>query len=86
MNLSTLVQTFRLVKKAELEERRQKEFAALSATPLNVGIIQDLVNSAAHGVVIDVTLGNGERLQITRKDPYSQLVDRETNREFVGGL
>jgi len=86
MKPSTLVQAYRLAKKAEIEERRQAEFAALQAIPLNYGILQDLVNSAAFGVVIDITLKDGTRIQINRKDAFSTLTDREVNREFVGAL
>jgi hypothetical protein len=87
MNLSSIVQALRLVKKAEAEERKHREFAALNALPLNYGIIQDLVNSASYGVVIDFTLTDGTRIQITRQDAFDRSkVDAALAREMVGGL
>ena len=87
MNLPLLISSYRLMKKAEIDERKQREFAALSATPLNYGILQDLVNSAAYGVVIDVTLKSGDRLQITRQDAFDRSkVDAALARDMVGGL
>lgn len=87
MNLSLLVQSYRLMKKAEAEERKQREFSALSAIPLNYGIIQDLINSAAYGVAIVVTLKDGTRIDINRLDPYDRAkLDSAVNRDLVGGL
>lgn len=48
--------------------RKQKQLDALKAIPLNYGIIRDLINSARHGVVIDITLADGTKLGIKRDE------------------
>jgi hypothetical protein len=87
MNLSTLFQAIRAIRAAEAQEHKQRDFEALIAKPLNYAIIQDLINSASAGVVIEATLATGDKLVIRKEDPYDRArLDLAVNRDFVGGL
>lgn len=54
-------------------ERKQKALNRLSAVPLNYAIIRDLINSASHGVHIEVKLPGGVVLEIKRDDPFDKI-------------
>jgi uncharacterized protein (UPF0303 family) len=87
MRLSAVFQALRAVKIAEEQERKQSEFDALQAQPLKYTIIQDLINSAAAGVVIDITLADGTKMVMRKEDAYDRArLDAAINREFVGGF
>lgn len=45
-------------------ERKQKALDKMKASPLNYGILRELINSAAHGVDIEVKLVDGTTLSI----------------------
>ena len=57
--------------------KKQIEFEKLSQSELNYEIIQDLINSAAHGVCIEVTLTDGSKLVMKRETPYDTLQDQK---------
>ncbi len=87
MRLSNLFQALRAIRAAEDQERKQKDFEAMTAKPLNYAIIQDLINSAAAGVVIEAVLSDGTKLTMRREDPYDKArLDLAVNREYTGGL
>ena len=45
-------------------ERKQKQLDKMKASPLNYGILRELINSAVHGVDIEVKLIDGTTLTI----------------------
>jgi len=45
-------------------ERKQKQLDKTKASPLNYGILRELINSAAHGVDVEVKLIDGTVLTI----------------------
>lgn len=73
MNISMLIRAYKAI---EAEEVKQKQFDALQATPLNYAIIRDLINSASNGVDITVTLVDGTKLEIKRKDAFDQASEK----------
>lgn len=54
------------------KRKKQKDFERLKATPLNYMIIKDLINSAAYGILIDLTLADGTKLSIKREDNFDK--------------
>ena len=55
------------------QEKRRKEYEALVGDQLNYKIIKDLVNQAAHNVVIELVLKDGSKLIIRREEAFDQL-------------
>jgi len=70
INIPLLVKTYLQI---AIAEKKQRELDAMSAEIINYGIIRDLVNSAAHGVVISVTFKDGTKLDIKRTDEFDKL-------------
>ncbi len=70
MNILTLLKAYKNLSEAE---KKQKQLDKLSATPLNYGIIRDLINSAYNGIHIEVTLKDGTTLVIKRDDAFDKL-------------
>ncbi len=58
---------------ARVAQRKQKLVDQLTGTKLNYGIIQDLVKSAEHGVVIQLTMTSGEVMTIRREEDFDEL-------------
>jgi len=58
---------FRIYKQVADAQRKQKELDRLKAVPLNYGIIRELVNSAQHGVAIEVKLIDGSSFTIKQE-------------------
>ena len=79
MDIRAFVKAFMLAQDAE---KKQRQVDRLEATPLNYGIIRDLINSAQNDVVIHVTTVDGTRLDIERKDPYDKLHNRQYTEAF----
>jgi len=72
----TIPQIIRIAKAAinvEKAEKKQAELDKLQAIELNYGIIRDLINSASHGVKIEVIMKDGNRFIIERDDPLTKL-------------
>jgi hypothetical protein len=59
MALQTLFKLYGQIREAE---KKQKALDKLKASPLNYGILRELINSAAHGVDIEVKLVDGTTL------------------------
>lgn len=55
------------------QEKRKKLYDKLVGTDLDYTIIKDLVNSAAHGVVIEVILKDSSKLIIRRQENFEEL-------------
>ena len=55
-------------------ERKKKLYDELVGTELSYKILKDLINSAAYGVVIDITLKDGSKLVIRRTEDFDKLV------------
>ena len=55
--------------------RKQLEYEELVSQPLKYEILQDLVNSALPGSVIEVVLADGSTLKIKRNTPYDDYLD-----------
>ena len=55
------------------QKKRAKQIRALQGDVLHGGILQQLVNEAAHGVVISLTFKNGEKAEIRREDAFDRL-------------
>lgn len=72
MNVKQLFTLYKRVKIEEQAERKQREFDALSALPINYGIIRDLINSAQNDVKITVTFPDGTKLDIKREDAFDR--------------
>jgi hypothetical protein len=67
--IKELLATYKIVRDAE---RKQKELVRMRMVPLNYPIIKDLINSAYHDIVIEVSLVDGTKLTIKRDDPYKR--------------
>ena len=70
MNVNALLQAYKVLADAE---RKQKQLDKMAAEPLNYGIIRDLINSATNGVLINVMLKDGTKLEIKRQDEFDKL-------------
>jgi len=67
------------------EARKREQMQQLAQTPLNYAIIQDLVNTCAYtGVAARVTLKDGSRIEIVRKDAFDKLQGQREG-ELAGG-
>ena len=61
------------------QKRRVKQLKLLQGDPLHGGILQQLVNEAAHGVVISLTFKDGAKAEIRREDAFDRMkAGRET--------
>lgn len=49
----------------KVSEKKQKELDKLKASPLNYGILKELIDKAQHGVTIEVKLADGTVLSIS---------------------
>lgn len=79
MNLKTLTAAYAMLKE---QERKQKDYDRLVGRELSYTIIKDLVNSAAFGVVINVTLRDGTKLEIKREDEFDALKKSRASGEY----
>lgn len=70
INVNALLQAYKVLADAE---KKQKQLDKMAAEPLNYGIIRDLINSAMNGVIINVTLKDGTKLEIKRQDQFDKL-------------
>ena len=61
------------------QRKKQKQYDALVGSELNYSIIQDLVNQAAHGVVISVTFKSGDKVDIRREDAFDRFQKSREN-------
>ena len=73
-----LMETYRMVKETE---RRKKEYSRLVGQELNYTILRDIVNSAAPGKVVFVTLKDGTRLEIRQEDSFDKY-KRKVSEDF----
>ena len=55
------------------QKKRAKQIKALQGDVLHGGILQQLVNEAAHGVVISLTFKDGAKAEIRREDAFDRL-------------
>jgi NAD(P)H-nitrite reductase large subunit len=55
------------------QEKRKKAYDKLVGAELSYPIIKDLINSAAHGVVIEATLKDGSKLVIRRQENFEEM-------------
>ena len=65
-----LVDTYRMVRETE---RRKKEYNRLVEQELNYTILRDIVNAAAPGKVVYVTLKDGTKLEVRQEDNFDRL-------------
>jgi hypothetical protein len=66
----------RLTGLVEAEYQKRKQYQALVGTELNYPIIQDLINSAAQGVEVVISLPGGTTMKMARTasvDPRQRL-------------
>lgn len=68
-----LMETYRMVKETE---RRKKEYSRLVGQELNYTILRDIVNSAAPGKVVFVTLKDGTKLEVRQEDSFDRYKKR----------
>ena len=61
------------------QRKKQKQYEALVGKELNYSIIQDLVNQAAHGVVVSLTLKDGAKVDIRREDAFDRFRNAREN-------
>lgn len=54
------------------QDRKQRMYEQLVGTKLNYQIIKDLVNSAKAGVVINIVLADGSKLEIRPEDAFER--------------
>ena len=59
-------------KEIQIREEKQRQYDLLVKSPLEYGILRDLVNSATPGKVIDVKLADNTTITIRQEDPYSR--------------
>lgn len=55
------------------QKKRAKQLRMLQGDILHGGILQQLVNEAAHGVVISLTFKDGAKADIRREDAFDRL-------------
>lgn len=55
------------------QEKRRKQYERLVGAQLDYPIIKDLINQAAHNVVIEMTLKDGTRMVIRRQEDFDSL-------------
>jgi len=55
--------------------KKQMAYEELVKEPLKYNILQDLVNAAVPGTVIEVTLADGSKLVIKRNTSYDDYLD-----------
>jgi predicted TIM-barrel enzyme len=60
-------------------KRKQKQYDALVGSELNYQIIKDLVNQAAHGVVVSITMKDGAKVDIRREDAFDRFKNAREN-------
>ena len=58
---------------AKAAREKQKKYDELVGSKLTHGILKDLVNSAAHGVVIQFTMESGQVVTIRREEDFDEL-------------
>jgi hypothetical protein len=64
------------LKQAEIAAAKQAELDRMTAHGLNYDIIRELVNSAVHGVEVNIRFTTGEVLTIARTESYQKMVDQ----------
>jgi len=70
------------LKQAEYAAQKQAELDQMTNKGLNYGIIKDLINSAVHGVEINIRFTSGEIMTIKREDAYNKAVDMFRSETF----
>ena len=70
------------LKQAEYAAQKQAELDQMTSKGLNYGIIKDLINSAIHGVEINIRFSTGEVMTIKREDAYNKTVDSFRSETF----
>ena len=55
------------------QKKRAKQLRLLQGDILHGGILQQLVNEAAHGVVISLTFKDGAKAEIRREDAFDRM-------------
>lgn len=61
------------------QKKRARQVRALQGDVLHGGILQQLVNEAAHGVVITLTFKDGAKAEIRREDAFDRLTKSREN-------
>lgn len=70
------------LKQAEIAAAKQAQLDRMVSHGLNYDIIRELVNSAVHGIEINIRFTSGEVLTIARTEPYQKMVDQFRSEDF----
>lgn len=70
------------LRQAEIASAKQADLDRMLAHGLNYDIIRELVNSASHGIEVNIRFQTGEVLTIARTEPYKQMVDQFRSESF----
>lgn len=61
------------------QKKRRRQLEKLQGAPLHGGILKQLVDEAAHGVVITLTFADGAKAEIRREDAFDRFKNSREN-------
>lgn len=70
-----MIEYIQAIRKLRAEKKRKAELDRLLATPLNYGILRDLINSATQKARIEITLPDGVKILIKAEEAGSAAND-----------